>query len=170
MLRKVTNSVGGSVKNIGWGSMKNLKVYVSGGLTQRPLVSNTTSTVTTRAYQIHVLRERMMEGSKCELTNLLYPKITSPLTTQNKKPHPKLCLPSRQLMYLPQIQNQGKDIFENHCNVSKTFWKAMLSHQTSHMGSSYPQRNRRLRGMPIVQMSMHLQLKLAKPRLWNPAI
>jgi len=32
-LRRVTNSVGGSVKDIGWGSMKNLKVYASGGLT-----------------------------------------------------------------------------------------------------------------------------------------
>src|SRR6266540_6098574 len=101
--------------------------------------------------------------SKRELTNLLYPKITSPLTTQNKKPHPKLRLPSRQSMYLPQIQNQGKDVFGNHRNVSRTFWKAVPSHQMSRVGSSYSQWNRRLRGRPIVQMSTHLRPKLAKP-------
>src|SRR6266540_3498189 len=170
MLRRVTNSVGGSVKDIGWGLMKNPRVYVSGGLTRRPSVLNATSTMTTRTHQIHVTRGRMMEGSKCELMNLLYLKITSPLTTQNKKLHPKLHLPSRQLMYLPQIQNQGKGVFGNHRNMSKIFWKAVPSHQMLHEGFSYPQGNRTLRGRQIVQMNMHSQPKLAKPRLWNPAI
>src|SRR6266508_2174205 len=113
------------------------------------------STMTTRAHQIHVMRGRMMEGLKRELTNLLYLKITSLLTTQNKKLHPKLHLPSRQLMYLPQIQNQGKGIFGNHCNMSKIFWKAMQSHQMLREGFSYPQGNRVLRGRQIVQMNMH---------------
>ncbi len=169
-LRRVTNSVGGSVKDIGWRLMKNPRVYVSGGLTRRPSVSNTTSTMTTRAHQIHVTRGRMMEGLKRELTNLLYLKITSLLTTQNKKLHPKLRLPSRQLMYLPQIQNQDKGVFRNHRNVCKIFWKAVPSHQMLHEGFSYPQGNRTLRGRQIVQMNMHLWLKLVKPRLWNSVI